>query len=75
MEKRVHETPSPATIHRCYFSGTSTGQRPSARCAATSAIAAIRTLLNYFLTKEIESEKAELAARGEDMPPLPTPRH
>jgi len=40
-----------------------------------AAIAAIRTLLNYFLTKEIESERAELAARGEDMPPLPTPRH
>ncbi len=40
-----------------------------------AAIAAIRTLLNYFLTKEIASEKAELAERGEDMPPLPTPRH
>ena len=40
-----------------------------------AAIAAIRTLLNYFLTKEIESEKAELAERGEDTPPLPTPRH
>ncbi len=40
-----------------------------------AAIAAIRTLLNYFLTKEIQSEKAELAERGEDMPPLPTPRH
>ena len=40
-----------------------------------AAIAAIRTLLNYFLNKEIQSEKAELEARGEDMPPLPTPRH
>ncbi len=40
-----------------------------------AAIAAIRTLLNYFLTKEIQSERAELAERGEDMPPLPTPRH
>ena len=40
-----------------------------------AAIAAIRTLLNYFLTKEIASEKAELAAQGQDMPPLPTPRH
>lgn len=40
-----------------------------------AAIAAIRTLLNYFLTKEMTAEKAELAERGEDMPPLPTPRH
>ena len=40
-----------------------------------AAIAAIRTLLNYFLTKEMAAEKAELAERGEDMPPLPTPRH
>ncbi len=40
-----------------------------------AAIAAIRTLLNYFLTKEIASEKAELEAAGEAMPPLPTPRH
>ena len=40
-----------------------------------AAIAAIRTLLNYFLTKEMAAEKAELADRGEDMPPLPTPRH
>lgn len=40
-----------------------------------AAIAAIRTLLNYFLTKEIASERAELEAAGEAMPPLPTPRH
>ena len=40
-----------------------------------AAIAAIRTLLNYFLTKEMTAEKAELAERGEDMPPLPSPRH
>ncbi|MEY4338607.1 MAG: hypothetical protein RLZ14_457, partial [Actinomycetota bacterium] len=40
-----------------------------------AAIAAIRTLLNYFLTKEMAAEKAELADRGEDMPPLPSPRH
>jgi uncharacterized membrane protein len=40
-----------------------------------AAIAAIRTLLNYFLTKEIAQEKAELAASNEVMKPLPTPRH
>lgn len=40
-----------------------------------AAIAAIRTLLNYFLTKEIAGERAELEAAGEAMPPLPTPRH
>jgi uncharacterized membrane protein len=38
-------------------------------------IAAIRTVLNYFLTREIASERAELEAAGQDMPPLPTPRH
>ena len=36
---------------------------------------AIRTLLNYFLTKEMANEKAELEAAGEAMPPLPSPRH
>lgn len=40
-----------------------------------AAIAAIRTLLNYFLTKEMANEKAELEAAGEAMPPLPSPRH
>lgn len=40
-----------------------------------AAIAAIRTVLNYFLTKEIENEKAELEAAGRVMEPLPTPRH
>jgi len=40
-----------------------------------AAIAAIRTVLNYFLTREIAAERAELEAAGEDMPPLPTPRH
>ena len=40
-----------------------------------AAIAAIRTLLNYFLTKEIAAERAELEANGQAMPPLPTPRH
>ncbi len=37
-----------------------------------AAIAGIRTVLNYFLTKEIAGEKAEL---GEDAPRLPTIRH
>ncbi len=37
-----------------------------------AAIAGIRTVLNYFLTKEIAGEKAEL---GEDTPRLPTIRH
>ncbi len=37
-----------------------------------AAIAGIRTVLNYFLTKEIAGEKAEL---GEDAPGLPTIRH
>ncbi len=37
-----------------------------------AAIAGIRTVLNYFLTKEIAEEKAEL---GEDAPSLPTIRH
>lgn len=40
-----------------------------------AAIAGIRTLLNYFLTKEIASERAELEARGETMNPLPSLRH
>lgn len=40
-----------------------------------AAIAAIRTVLNYFLTKEIASERAELEAAGQDAPPLPSPRH
>ncbi len=40
-----------------------------------AAIAAIRTLLNFFLTREIAEEKAELAERGEAMPLLPTLRH
>jgi uncharacterized membrane protein len=40
-----------------------------------AAIAGIRTLLNYFLTKEIASERAELEARGEQMAPLPSVRH
>lgn len=37
-----------------------------------AAIAGIRTMLNYFLTKEIAEERAEL---GEDAAPLPTIRH
>lgn len=37
-----------------------------------AAIAGIRTVLNYFLEKEIAKEKAEL---GEAMPGLPTIRH
>lgn len=40
-----------------------------------AAIAAIRTLLNYFLTKEIATEKAELEEAGEDLGRLPTIRH
>ena len=40
-----------------------------------AAIAAIRTLLNYFLTKEIANEKAELEASGEEVGRLPTVRH
>ena len=37
-----------------------------------AAIAGIRTVLNYFLEKEIAKEKAEL---GDSMPGLPTIRH
>ena len=37
-----------------------------------AAIAGIRTVLNYYLEKEIAKEKAEL---GEAMPGLPTIRH
>ena len=40
-----------------------------------AAIAGIRTLLNYFLTKEIATERAELEARGEQMAPIPSIRH
>ncbi|MDP4621183.1 MAG: DUF1622 domain-containing protein [Thermoleophilia bacterium] len=40
-----------------------------------AAIAGIRTMLNYFLTKEIAGERAELEARGEEMAPLPSFRH
>lgn len=40
-----------------------------------AAIAAIRTVLNFVLTKEMETERRQLDERGEEMPPLPTPRH
>lgn len=40
-----------------------------------AAIAAIRTVLNYFLTKEIAAEKAELEASGQKVESLPTIRH
>ena len=40
-----------------------------------AAIAAIRTVLNYFLTREIASERAELEGAGQEMAPRPTPRH
>lgn len=40
-----------------------------------AAIAGIRTLLNYFLTREIATERAELEARGEQMAPIPSIRH
>lgn len=40
-----------------------------------AAIAAIRTMLNHFLEREITRERAELAAQGKDPAPLPSPRH
>lgn len=40
-----------------------------------AAIAAIRTVLNYFLTKEIKDERAELEAEDKVFEPLPSPRH
>ncbi len=40
-----------------------------------AAIAAIRTMLNYFLEREIKQERAELAAQGKDLAPLLSPRH